>query len=184
LRGLKRDIYEGGHRVPTIIRWPGLTKAGSITDALFSQTDLIATLAACLGFELPRTSAEDSYNFYPWLKGEAASPPRVAMVHNTAKGQYAIRNGDWVLVNAESGTTRQPPPEFKKKHKISDYGNERVGLYQLKQDIGQRNNLAKAHPDKVAELQALLQKLRDQGHSAPRLAAKEADAPTGAPKAN
>ncbi len=170
LRGLKRDIYEGGHRVPTIIRWPGVTKAGAVTDALFSQTDLMATLAACVGFELPRNSAEDSYDFYPWLKGETATPPRTTMIHNTAKGEYAIRNGEWVLINTKSGTTRQPPPEFKKKHKIPAYGNEKVGLYQIKQDIGQRNNLAKTNPDKVAELKSLLQKIRDQGHSAPRLA--------------
>ncbi len=170
LRGLKRDIYEGGHRVPTMIKWPGLTKEGTVSDATFSQVDLMATLADYLGYDLPKKSAEDSHDFLPWLKGEAAQPPRTTIVHNTSKGQYAIRHGDWVLINDKTGANRQPSAAWRKTHKVPAYDDQPVGLYNLREDIGQRNNLAKTNPEKVAELQTLLKKIQDQGHSAPRLA--------------
>lgn len=169
LRGLKRDIYEGGHRVPTMIKWPGLTKPGSVSDALFAQIDLMATFANYLGFELPEKSAEDSHDFLPYWKGDAKTPPRTTMVHNTSKGQYAIRHHDWVLIDHPTGANRQPSAQWLEKHDTPPYGKQPVGLYQIREDIGQRNNLAEKHPDKVAELQALLKKIRDQGHSAPRL---------------
>jgi arylsulfatase A len=169
LRGLKRDIYEGGHRVPTILKWPALTKPGSVTDSLFSQTDLMATFAHVLNFTLPEKSAEDSYDFLPHWKGESPSPPRTTMVHNTFKGEYAIRHQDWVLINAKSGANRKIPAAWMEKHKTPDYDGQAVGLYQIRDDISQRNNLAAKHPEKVVELQALLKKIQDQGHSAPRL---------------
>lgn len=170
LRGLKCDIYEGGHRVPTIIRWPGLTKPGSVTGALFAQIDLMATLASHLGFELPTNAAEDSHDFLPFLKGESTNPPRTTMVHNTFKDIYAIREGDWVLVDAKSGAYRPPSETWREKHQVPAYDGQPAGLYNLRKDISQRNNLAKEHPEKVAALRALLKKIREQGHSAPRLA--------------
>ena len=169
-RGLKRDIYEGGHHVPFVLKWPGVTKAGSVSGALISQVDLMATFAAVLNFDLPRNAAEDSFNFLPWLKGEARTAPRTMAVHNTNPKQYAIRDGDWLLVNAATGhASRQPPPAWSKKHNQPPDDDEPVELYNLKDDIGQRHNLAGKHPDKVARLSALLKKLQDQGHSAPRL---------------
>jgi arylsulfatase A len=170
LRGLKRDIYEGGHRVPTIIKWPGLTQPGSVSDALFSQIDLIATLANYLGHELPQDAAEDSHDFLPYWKGETKVPPRTTMVHNTFKDQYAIRHHDWLLINSKTGTDRQPPAAWREKHKVPAYGDLPVGLYNLREDISQRHNLAKDHPEKVTQLQAILKNIRTQGHSAPRLA--------------
>jgi arylsulfatase A len=169
LRGLKRDIYEGGHRVPTVVRWPGITKAGSVSEALFSQIDLMATLAAYTGFELPRNSAEDSHNFLPYLKGETAEPPRTSMVHNTSVDSYAIRDGDWLLVDAKTGAARQPTLAWNQKHKQPADDGQPVELYNLKDDIGQRHNLAEQHPERVTQLRALLNKIRDQGHSAPQL---------------
>ncbi|MEY3897198.1 MAG: Arylsulfatase [Verrucomicrobiota bacterium] len=168
-RGLKRDIYEGGHHVPFLIKWPGLTKSGTVTDALISQIDLMATLAGLTNFALPPDAAADSHDFLPWLKGETPASPRSAMVHNTRAKEYAIRSGDWLLVDAESGAARQAPPAWVKKHNQPPDDEQPIELYHLKDDIGQRHNLAAKHPDKVSELQALLKKLRDQGHSAPRL---------------
>lgn len=170
LRGLKQDIYEGGHRVPALIKWPGLTKPGAVTDALFAQIDLMATFANYLDHELPKNSAEDSHDFLPYLKGESKSLPRTTMVHNTFKDLYAIRDGDWVLIDAKSGAARQPSPEWCKKHGVPAYTDQAVGLYNIREDIGQKNNLAEKQPEKVKELQALLKKIRDQGYSAPRLA--------------
>ena len=166
-RGLKRDIYEGGHHVPFLIKWPGVTKAGTASDALISQVDLMATFAALVNFDLPKNAAEDSYNFQPWLKGESKTPPRSTMVHNTNAKDYAIRDGDWLLVDAKSGGTATPA--WNKKHHQPPDDDLPVELYNLKEDISQQHNLAAEHPDKVTQLQALLKKLRDQGHSAPRL---------------
>lgn len=153
LRELKRHIYEGGHRVPTIIRWPGVIKPGTTSDALFAQTDLMATFASLTGYELPRNAAEDSFDFLPYLRGETATGPRTAMVHNTNANAYAVRDGDWVLVNVKPGAPKNPTAE----------------LYNLQEDIAQTNNLASQHPGRVQALQALLDKLHSQGHSAPRL---------------
>ena len=170
-RGLKRDIYEGGHHVPLLIKWPGLTKAGAVTDALVSQVDFMATFASLTGHALPTDSAEDSFDFLPWLKGEAPRPPRDTMVHNTDAKHYAIRHGEWVLVDAETGHTdgRKPPAAWSEKHRQPADDAEAVELYHIKDDPGQRANLAAQNPDKVAELQVLLKKIRTQGHSAPRL---------------
>ena len=169
-RGLKRDLYEGGHHVPFVIKWPGLTKSGAVTDALISQVDLMATFAALVKFDLPRNAAEDSFNFQPWLKGETQTPPRTTMVHNTNPKGYAIQDGDWLLVDAKSGyASHKPSPVWNQKHHQAPDDDLPVELYNLKEDIGQRRNLAAGHPEKVAQLQALLKKIRDQGHSAPRL---------------
>lgn len=120
-------------------------------------------------FDLPRDAAADSHDFLTWLKGETKTPPRSAIVHNTSAKDYAIRFGDWLLVDAKSGAARQPTPAWVKKHNQPPDDDQPVELYNLKDDIGQRNNLAAKHPEKVSELQALMKKLRDQGHSAPRL---------------
>ena len=169
-RGLKRDLYEGGHHVPFVLKWPGVTKAGSVSDALLSQVDLMATFAALSNFDLPRNAAEDSFDFLPWLKGETKTPPRSTVVHNTNPKNYAVRDGDWLLVNATSGyTSHKPSPAWNKKHNQPADDIQSVKLFKLKEDLGQRHNLAAEHPDKVARLKTLLKKLQDQGHTAPRL---------------
>ncbi len=170
LRGLKRDLYESGHRVPTILKWPAVTKPGSTTGALFSQIDLIATFAAALGVELPRAAAADSHNFLPLLRGETDQGPRTTHVHNTNPDHYAIRHGDWLLVDAQEGYVSRRVPAWEKRHGYPDDDHAPVELYDLKTDLAQKHNVAAAHPEKVAELQALLKRIRDQGHSAPRLA--------------
>lgn len=169
-RGLKRDLYEGGHHVPFVLKWPGVTRPGSVADVLISQVDLMATLAALLNFDLPRNAAEDSFNFLPWLKGESRTPPRSTVVYNTNPRNYAVRDGEWLLVNAPSGyTSRRPTPTWNSKHQQPLDDAQPVQLFNLKEDPGQRHNLAAEQPDKVARLKVLLKKLQDQGHSAPRL---------------
>lgn len=168
-RGIKRDIYEGGHRVPFLIRWPGVIKAGGVSGALISQVDLMATFAAVTSYELPRTSAEDSHDFLPYLRGESPKPPRTTMVHNTQQGVYAIRHGDRVLIDAKTGNARPVPAGWMKKHDTPPDDKQPVELYDLAKDPGQRKNLAAEQPEAVAELRALLKKIRDQGYSAPRL---------------
>jgi arylsulfatase A len=160
-RGLKRDLYEGGHHVPFLIRWPGVTKPGSVTDALLSQVDLMATLASTVGYALPRNAAEDSCDFLPYLRGEVKAGPRTAIVHNTSKDQYALREGDWLLVAGKSGyNSKQAPAEWNTKHHYAGDDDLPVELFNLKEDAGQRHNLAGKHPERVEAMQALLNKMR------------------------
>ena len=170
LRGLKRDIYEGGHHVPFIIKYPGVTKAGSVNETLVSQIDFMATIASVVGFELPeKNAAEDSHDLLPLLKGDAKSV-RTTHIHNTSKGRYAIRDGDWVLVDTKSGYVSRRDKNWEKKHGYPEEESREPKLYNLKKDIGQRNDVAAKHAKKVKEMQALLKKIREQGYSAPRLA--------------
>ena len=162
LRGLKRDIFEGGHRVPTVIRWPGVIKPGSTSAALFAQTDLMATFASLVGYELPENAAEDSFDFLPYLKGEEEKGPRTAMIHNTYANLYAIRDGDWVLVNVK-------PAAAKASGGNKGGGSTEVELHNLSDDISQKNNIAAKHPERVQAMQSLLDRLHSQGHTAPRL---------------
>lgn len=169
-RGLKRDLYEGGHHVPFLIRWPGVTEPGAVSDALISQVDVMATLAAAVGYELPPDAAADSHDFLPWLRGETPKPPRTTIVHNTHPGQYAIRHGDWLLVDFKTGTMgKGPPAAWLEKYGVPADDGQPVELYDLRRDPRQRENLAAAHPDTVSELKSLLQRIRARGHSAPRL---------------
>ena len=167
-RGLKRDLYEGGHHVPFLLKWPGVTKPGSVTDALVSQVDLMATLAAAVGYDLPADAAADSHDLLPWLTGKVATPPRTTVVHNTNPKRYAIRHGDWLLVDAPTGYSgREAPAEFVAKHGYPADDGQPVELYDLKQDVGQRRNLAAEQPAKVAELRDLLARTRGGERSAP-----------------
>jgi arylsulfatase A len=169
LRGLKRDIYEGGHRVPTLIKWPGITKPGAVCDALVSQIDFMATLASSLGYELPENAAEDSHDLMPLLKGGKESV-RTTHIHNTNPNSYAIRHGKWSLIDAKTGYLSGVDKGWEKRHGYEPDDKSPVELYDMEKDIGQRKNLAAENPETVKELQALLKKIREQGHSAPRLA--------------
>jgi arylsulfatase A len=170
-RGVKRDLYEGGHHVPFLLKWPGVTKPGTVTDALVSQVDLMATLAAATGTQLPPDAAADSHDLLPWLTGRSHAPPRTALVHNTNPEQYAIRDGAWLLVDGPTGVMeprqRSAPAAWLEKHGYPPEDGQPVELYDLAQDVGQRHNLAADHPDKVAELRGLLDRTRREERSAP-----------------
>jgi len=169
LRGLKRDLYEGGHRVPFLLKWPGVTKPGTVSDALVSQVDLMATLAAAVGFDLPPEAAADSHDLLPWLTGRVPSPPRTTIVHNTLANRYAIRHGDWLLVDGDTGVMepkkRSPPAAWNDKHGYAPDDGGPCELYDLGRDIGQRHNVAAEHPAKVQELRGLLARMRTEPRS-------------------
>lgn len=168
LRGVKQDIYEGGHRVPFILKWPGVIPAGSVSHALVSQIDLMATLAEIVDVELPDDQAIDSFNLMPILRGDKEDV-RTMHVHNTKADYYAIRQGDWVLINCETGYNRQREQEaaWNKKHGYVRDDGLPVELYNLSEDISQRHNLAEAHPERVSEMQAMLKQIREQGYPDP-----------------
>lgn len=173
LRGAKRDVYEGGHRLPFIVKWPGVATAGRVSNALVSQIDLMATLASVVGYTLPADAAEDSYDLLPLLRSADVAPIRTTHVHNTYAKAWAIRHGDWLLIEAKNGysSTRDAKWEANRSYPADD--DLPVELFDLSQDLAQKHNLAAAHPERVAELSALLKKIRAQGHSAPRLQSVE-----------
>ncbi len=163
-RGIKADIFEGGHHVPFIARWPGKIKPRSQSDEVICHTDLMATLAAILDEPLPENSAEDSYNILPALLGEEADKPiREATVHHSIDGSFSIRQGKWKLeLCAGSGGWSKPGNQMAEKMGLPE--NQ---LYDLSVDIREEYNLVDQYPEIVEELSALLQKYKDDGRSAP-----------------
>ncbi|MDA7675795.1 arylsulfatase [Akkermansiaceae bacterium] len=168
-RGLKRDAYEGGHHVPFMVKYPGVTMAGTVNDALVSQIDIMATLASVVGYDLPdKNAAEDSHDLLPLLKGQVKSI-RTSHIHNTFDHTWAFREGDWVLVTGKSGHHSRVTKEWLRKHDYPKTESKQPRLFNLREDIGQRNDLATKHPEKVKAMEASLARIREQGYSAPRL---------------
>ncbi len=166
-RGVKRDVYEGGHHVPFIIRYPGVAQAGKVEPALVSQIDLMATIAAAIGKELPTENcAEDSHNLLPLIKGEKVTP-RTEHVHNTYPQTWALRSGDWLLLQGKNGYHNRGWQAWEKKHNYPADNDSPIELYNLKDDIAQRHNLAEKHPEKAAKLQQRLKQLRTSPRTAP-----------------
>ncbi len=161
LRGLKRDLWEGGHRVPFVVRWPNKVPAGNVFSGILSQIDIYATIATIVEAEIPPGSAEDSYNQYSFLSGKTPSV-RIAVVHNTNANAYAIRQGDWVLIAAKTGGVSKVPEWFDKENGYAR--NPHPGeLYNLSNDLAQKHNLYAEQPGKVQELSALLEQVRAKG---------------------
>ena len=163
-RGMKRDIWDGGHRIPFLARWPGKIRPGSTSDRTTCLTDLIATCADILGKKLPKDAGEDSYSILPALLGaDAGKPIREATVHHSSKGMFAIRQGRWKLVlGPGSGGNRYPSgPNALKK------GDPSGQLYDMTADESEKKNLYNEHPEIVERLTALLEKYKRQGHSRP-----------------
>lgn len=158
-RGLKRDIYEGGHHVPFVIKWPGKTVAGSTCDSLVSQIDIMATLAAFLQIELPMDAAEDSHNLLPLLS-DPTQQIRTTHVHNTQANQYAIRHENWLLIDNVNGYHSGRNKAWESKRAYPSDDDLPYELYDLAVDIGQTNNVANQHIDLVQQLQSRLVEIR------------------------
>jgi arylsulfatase A len=151
LRGYKSDAWEGGHRVPFIVRWPGKVKPGTTCDETICSVDLMATLAELLDVQLPAGAGEDSRSLLPLLRG-AEGPIHDAVVHHSAQGIFAIRSGQWKLIlGPGSGAADATEPH----------------LYDLAADLGETKDLAAAHPAEVQRLTALMEKLVAEGRSTP-----------------
>jgi arylsulfatase A len=170
LRGAKRDLWEGGHRVPFLARWPGRIKAASVSDEVICHADFMATAAALLGVTLPPNAGEDSFNILPaLLREKIAKPVREATVHHSCSGKFAIRQGDWVLIEAPSGDDNRragEPPWFKQER---GYATETTSgeLYNLREDTAERKNHFADEPERVRELRQLLAKYQRDGRSTP-----------------
>lgn len=162
-RGHKADIFEGGHRVPFLVRWPARVKAGTESDQLLCLTDFMATCADLLGVELPVNAGEDSVSFLPALSGQAERSIREAVVHHSINGSFAIRQGPWKLALCpDSGGWSTPRPGRDRADDLPP-----LQLYNLSRDIGERHNVHSDNPEVVARLRELLEKYVANGRSTP-----------------
>ena len=160
LRGLKRDVWEGGHRVPFVIRWPGKVAPGAVSGETISQVDLAATFAEVIGYPLDSTKAIDSYNLIPLLQGKKYKQPlRKATVQNTKANAFALRQGDWMFIDAKTGQHSASPDWFNSERGYAKDSSPGL-LYNLKTDPAQHTNLYAGHPEKVSEMKALLERYK------------------------
>ena len=151
LRDSKRSIYEGGHRVPFVARWPGKVKAGSVNDHTVCLNDLIATAAEMAGAEIPDHAGEDSVSLIPELLGASETGVREATIHQSAAGDLALRQGRWKLI-------------FKK-------GGNRE-LYDLNSDLSETKDVLTANSEVAAKMTVLMQDYINKGRSTPGAAQK------------
>ncbi|QDU28837.1 Arylsulfatase [Anatilimnocola aggregata] len=170
-RGVKRDGWEGGHRVPFLVRWPGKVKPGTTSSQLTSLTDVMATVAAIVDVKLPENAAEDSFSLLPALLGQIDAPIRPYLLQQAFSGQrtLSIRRGDWkYLDHTGSGGNRYENNPGLKPFIIPDAVPEATGqLYNLATDPGETKNQFAAQPEIVAELKALLEQSKSSGRSRP-----------------
>jgi arylsulfatase A len=169
-RGMKRDNWEGGHRVPLIARWPGRIKPGSTSAQLTSLTDVMATCAAIVGAELPPGAAEDSYDMLPALLGQRTDQPiRRYLLQQTISLKLSIRRGKWKYLHHTGSGGNNYRSARLKPFALPDTAPDAPGqLYDLSADPGEKTNLYHKHPEIVKELKAKLDEYVARGRSAPR----------------
>jgi arylsulfatase A len=159
-RGEKADVWEAGHRIPFLARWPGHIPAGKVNNEIASLTDLMATLAFLLKIDIPRDAGEDSFNISPLLLGQKHDPVRKTIVDHSIDGMFTIREGDWKLeLGLGSGgfsepETVEPAP-----------GGVQGQLYNLASDPHELYNLYAQHPDIVKRLTDLLNQYKSSGRT-------------------
>jgi len=161
-RGYKSDAWDGGHRIPFIVRWPGVTQPGNSCSHTVCLSDLMATSSDILGKKLPDNAGEDSVSILPLLRGEDR-PVRQHVVHHSISGKFAIRNGKWklVLCAGSGGWT------FPKDDEATEQGLPAIQLYDMEADPGERRNLEAECTDVVDALVSTLEQLVANGRSTP-----------------
>ncbi len=161
-RGTKSDIWEGGHRIPFIVRWPGTVAPGSRCAQTVCLNDLMATVAAITGEPLPENAGEDSYNILPLLKGgkEAVRP---SLINHSINGSFALRKGPWKLEMCPgSGGWSHPKDKEARAMGLPDYQ-----LYNLDRDIAETLNVVDKYPGMVKQMEEELKKQILDGRSTP-----------------
>lgn len=162
-RGHKADLYEGGHRVPFLVRWPGRIQAGSVSDQLVGQFDFMATFAELLGTKLPADAGEDSVSFLPALLGTDDGPIRTRLISQSVNGSFAIRDGHWKLALCPgSGGWSYPRPGRDNRNGLPAFQ-----LYELSSDSGEKTNLVDKHPERVARMKAAMEQAIARGRTTP-----------------
>ena len=164
-RGSKADLWDGGHRVPFIVRWPKQVKAGTTNNSLVCLTDLFATLCDITGKPVPAKNAEDSYSFLPALKGSRVLN-RTSVIHHSIGGYFAYRKGKWKLLLSKGSGGWSSPTE-------KEAGNvPEAQLYDMVADPGEKNNLYTKQPKVAAALLQEMEKDINAGRSTKGVAVK------------
>ena len=178
LRGFKAQTWEGGIRIPFMMQWKGKIPAGKVDDRPVIQLDIHPTALAAAGVEAPADAKFDGVNLLPYVTGEQSGPPHEALYWRLGQ-QIAIRSGDWKIVKGAGMASVKPPRQA--GGKADTAGAE---LYNLKDDIGEKTNLADKNPEKLKELAALWDKWNAGNIDAawgPGLRRNAANAQPGAP---
>jgi arylsulfatase A len=170
-RGMKRDDWDGGHRVPFIARWPGKVKSGTSSAQLTSLTDVMATVSAIISDDLPNDAAEDSFNMLPALLGKDSGPVRPYLIEQAFSGAryLSIRRGNWKYLDhtGSGGNNYEKSPELK-PFNLPDTAPGAPGqLYNLEADPGETKNLCFEQPQMVKDMKALLDQSKASGRSRP-----------------
>ncbi|CAN0330064.1 unnamed protein product, partial [Ectocarpus sp. 4 AP-2014] len=158
-RGTKADIWEAGHHVPLLVRWPKSVPAGRVAEPTVCLTDVFATIAEVLGAELPTDAGEDSYSFLPLLISEASDHARPPVIHHSINGTFAIRDGRWKLVLGNGSGGREKP-------KGEPFGKP-YQLYDMEADPTESNDLAAENSDVVQQLAETVKRFRQEPRSVP-----------------
>jgi len=170
LRGVKRDNWEGGHRVPFVARWPRALRSGSVVHGTLNLLDIPAMMAGLLGEPLPDGAFEDAFDCLPVLRGGQSERRRAGTVHAKASGSFALRLGDWVFIDAPSGNDNgrgEPPALAPTPH------GQPVELFHLPTDPAQRRNRAAEEPARVRSMRRRLEEIRSRGRTRGRSAPPE-----------
>lgn len=160
LRGMKVDLWEGGHRIPFVAQWPGKIPKGIVRPDLFCFTDMLATFAAIVGDTLPVGAGEDSFDQLPVLLDQASTPVRRELLIE----DRVFRQGDWKYIqgSGEGSLTERFKPAYTRQNK--EVPGE---LYNLKQDLGEQHNLYHEFPDKVEAMELQLRSYTQGSGDAP-----------------
>lgn len=163
-RGHKADLFEGGHRVPFLVRWPGQAPAGTRCGAVVGQLDLMATCAEILGVRLPEGAGEDSVSLLSLIRGaDSREGGREVLVHHSNNGSFAVRQGRWKLfLVPDSGGWSAPQPGSRQVDSLP-----RFQLYDLESDPAEERNRVGQHPEVVERLGAALRRVIENGRSTP-----------------
>lgn len=156
-RGTKADIWEAGHRIPYLVRWPRKVKAGSVCKQTICLTDLTATCAEIVGYALPENAAEDSFSTVPLMKGLDWDVPRAPVIHHSISGMFSLRDEKWKMVfgNGSGGREKPRGKPFAKPY----------FLFDLENDPSETTNVIEKYPEVAQRLEAKLGAIRKSGRS-------------------
>jgi arylsulfatase A len=170
-RGMKRDGWEGGHRVPCIVRWPGRIPKGRVSSQMTNTTDIFATLASAVGYRLPDDVAVDSFDMLPEMLGikKTEGSIRPYLLTQSFRGEFQIRQGKWKYLDHKGSGGNPYEKGFMAKYALPESEPDAPGqLYDLEADPGETTNLYFKNTEKRKEMQALLEELKQSGRSAPK----------------
>lgn len=169
-RGMKRDAWEGGHRVPFIARWPGRIPAQQVCDQMTNTTDIFATLASVVGYQLPDDAATDSFDMLPAMLGsqDPKTSIRPHLLTQSFRGEFQLRQGNWKYCDHPGSGGNNYSKGSLLKYAIADHAPDAPGqLYDLERDPGETTNLFDEQEAKRIEMKMLLERLKTSGRSAP-----------------